>query len=388
MERGMNAPVPSIDVEAEITALAKLPRVEYERQRKGAAQKLALSLGLLDEQVHARRKAEQPSGQGQLIKLTEHEPWHEPVDGAQLLDAMAELILRHVMMSRDEANTVALWVLASYAVGVFFIFPRLLLKSPEKGCGKSTLVDQIGRLVNRPLVASHTTASPLFRLIEKVQPTILLDEADVYLRNNEEARAIINAGHKKGAMVMRSVGDEHEPRAFSVFAPMVIAGIGKQAETVEDRSIIIELKRKKTNERTESFRADRADKACLLARQCARWTADNILSLGAADPVMPDAVYNRAADNWRPLLAVADAIGASWPEQARAIAMSMTKGELADNVSLQVQVLRDIRAAFAPKGGAPVGSNELVSALRRMPDRPWNEYGRGRGFQRIRWRAC
>ena len=198
----MNPPVPSIDVEAEINSLAKLPRVEYERQRKDAAKKLALSLGGLDEQVHARRKADQPSGQGQPIKLTEHEPWHEPVDGAQLLDAMAELILRHVMMSRDESNAVALWVLASHTVGVFFIFPRLLLKSPENGCGKSTLVDLIGCLVNRPLVASHTTASPLFRLIEKVQPTILLDEADAYLRNNEEARAIINAGHKRGAMVI------------------------------------------------------------------------------------------------------------------------------------------------------------------------------------------
>jgi uncharacterized protein DUF3631 len=132
---------------------------------------------------------------------------------------------------------------------------------------------------------------------------------------------------------------------------MVIAGIGNQTETVEDRSIIIELKRKKAKERTESFRSDRADEAGLLARQCARWVADNVSGLGAAD-------------NWRPLPAVADAIGGPWPEEARAIAVSMAKGP-ADNVSLGVQLLRDIRAAFAPKCGAPFGSNE--------PDRPWNE---------------
>jgi hypothetical protein len=117
--------------------------------------------------------------------------------------------------------------------------------------------------------------------------------------------------------VIRSVGDEYEPRCFPVFAPMVIAAIGNQAETIEDRSIIIELQRKKASERTESFRTDRAGEAGLLARQCARWTADNIFDLGAADPDMPDALYNRAADNWRPLLAVADAIGGSRPESGR-----------------------------------------------------------------------
>ena len=101
-------------------------------------------------------------------------------------------------------------------------------------------------------------------------------------------------------MVMRSVGDEHEPRGFSVFAPMVIAGIGKQAETVEDRSIIIELKRKKPNERTESFRTDRAGEADVFARKSARWAKDNSCSLTTADPSVPDGLYNRAADNWRP----------------------------------------------------------------------------------------
>jgi hypothetical protein len=89
------------------------------------------------------------------------------------------------------------------------------------------------------------------------------------------------------ATVMRSVGDEHEPGAFSVFAPMVIAGIGKQAETVEDRSIIIELKRKKPNERTESFRTDRAGEADVFARKSARWAKDNSSSLATADPLVP-----------------------------------------------------------------------------------------------------
>jgi putative DNA primase/helicase len=253
---------PNADAEAQIASLALLSPVEYDRRRESAAAELGIRLGTLDDEVTARRpKAQEPSGQGQSIKLIEHEPWPQQVDGALLLDAIANLILRHVVMTYEQARSIALWVLASHAHDEFFIFPRLLIKSPEKGCGKSTLVDLIGCLVNRPLVASHTTASPLFRMIASVKPTILLDEADAYLRNNEEARGIINAGHKKGGMVMRCVGDEYEPRGFPVFAPMVIAGIGKQAETVEDRSIIIELQRKKNDERTVSFRTDRPGEA-------------------------------------------------------------------------------------------------------------------------------
>ena len=83
--------------------------------------------------------------------------------------------------------------------------------------------------------ASNMTAATLFRIIEQHQPTVLLDEADAYLRNNEEARSIVNAGHKKDGAVFRCVGDDHEPRAFNVFSPMVIAGIGNQRDTIEDR---------------------------------------------------------------------------------------------------------------------------------------------------------
>jgi putative DNA primase/helicase len=66
--------------------------------------------------------------------------------------------------------------------------PRLFIKAPEKGCGKTTLLDVIGRLVSRPLIASNISAAALFRTIEACNPTILLDEADSFLRHNEDLR--------------------------------------------------------------------------------------------------------------------------------------------------------------------------------------------------------
>ena len=42
--------------------------------------------------------------------------------------------------------------------------------------------------------------------------------------------------------------------------------------------------------------------------------------LAEADPDVPDELHDRAADNWRPLLDIANAVGGDWPERARAAA--------------------------------------------------------------------
>jgi hypothetical protein len=116
--------------------------------------------------------------------------------------------------------------------------------------------------------------------------------------------------------------DDFTPKAFAVFAPMVIAGIGAQAETIEDRSIIIRMQRKTKDERTESFRGGGSGEGEVLARKMARWVADSAGALRGSDPDMGE-LQNRVADNWRPLFAVADCAGGEWPERARLIAANV-----------------------------------------------------------------
>lgn len=208
------------------------------------------------------------------------------------------------------------------------------------------------------------------------QPTVLLDEADTYLRQNGEVRPIINAGHKKGAQVARSVGDQFEPRAFSVWAPMVIAGIGSQADTLEDRSVIIGLERKRPDEHRALFRSDRAPDAAILASQCARWAHDHQFMLSSADPVLPEGMHNRAADNWRPLLAVADAAGGPWPNLARVAASSLAT----EDASTGVQLLSAIRDIFEQTRRNPIWSEHMVTVLNAQTSGPWGEYRNGAGL--------
>src|SRR5262249_10141071 len=208
----------------------------------------------------------------------------------------------------------------SYAFDEFFIFPRLRLKSATKQCGKSTLLDVIECLVNKPLTVSNVTGPALVRLISAERPTMLLDEADRYMRADEDLTSIVNAGHKRNGVITRCVGDDQEVRVFSAWAPMVIAAIRDLPGTVEDRSITITMRRKTKDQTVQRFRTDRppAEFGGLAAKAC-RWASDHAIRLGNADPEMPATIGNRAADNWRPLLAVADAVGEAWARRARKV---------------------------------------------------------------------
>jgi hypothetical protein len=73
--------------------------------------------------------------------------------------------------------------------------------------------------------------------------------------------------------------------------------------------------RRRRDEIVERLRLDRLDEFIPLARRCARWALDNVARLRGADPPVPAELHDRAADNWRPLLAIADLAGGDWPEK-------------------------------------------------------------------------
>jgi hypothetical protein len=237
------------------------------------------------------------------------------------------------------------------------------------------LLDIIALLVNKPLEPSNISGPALFRVIEAYRPTMLLDEADRYVAKNDDLINIINAGHKKNGAVMRCVGDNLEPHMFSVWCPMVIAGILSLTGTVEERSIIAGMQRKPPGVKLNRFRGDRpSEDFALLASQAARWAQDHQIALANADPSMPDEISNRAADNWRPLLAVADAIGGDWPARARTVARAMEQGEVDDD-EIGIRLLADIKAVLI---GEEMHTADLLTKLIEKEGAAWGEINYGR----------
>jgi hypothetical protein len=224
-------------------------------------------------------------------------------------------------------------------------------------------------------MSSNVTPAAVFRVIEKYKPCLLIDEADTFLGVNDELRGILNSGHRKGGAVLRVTGDDLEPRQFATFGPCAIALIGTLPPTLADRSIPVELSRRRPSEPVESYRPDRAGHLDQLARQAARWAQDNAIAVGAADPEMPEEVTNRACDNWRVLKAIASVAGGKWPGyiDEAAKAAQARGGEEASRLEL---LLGDIRAVGFTGNDAEVRSADLVQRLIDLEGRPWAELGR------------
>jgi len=367
------------EVDAEIARLAKLDPVQFERERKKVARQLGFRPNVLDWAVKAARgeTGEDEGGQGRPLSLDEPTPCDDPVDGCELLDALVAGLHRYVVLGKNEARAIALWILHTYLFSIFTCTPRLAITSPEKRCGKTTLMDVLTCLLSRVLSVAGISAPAIFRTVELARPTLLIDEADTFLPQNEELRGVLNSGHRKGGSVVRLVGDEHEPRRFSTHAPVAIAMIGKLPGTLADRSIPICLRRRRPDEPVQSFRADRTDDLDRLASMSARWAIDIEAAIRDIDPDMAG-LFNRDADNWRPLLAIADAAGGPWPTWAREAARTLVADAAADDESTGAMLLADTRTAFETKAIDRISSEELVEYLHGLEGRPWPEFGKSR----------
>jgi hypothetical protein len=363
-----------------LAALRARDPAAYERAR-GRLKKARVRVAALDHEVE-RRKPEAATddapGKGKALDLPEPELWGEPVDGAELLAGLIEQIQRYVIVSDHAALGAALWGIHAHAHDAAFHSPRLTLTSPTMRCGKSTMLRTIGRLIPRPLPTANITPAALFRVVEAAKPSLLIDEADSFAHENEELRGVINSSHcRLDAFVVRAVpaGDDYEARRFSTWAPMAIASIGKVASTIADRSIIIGMERKPLGETVARMRSDRDDGFGVLARKAARWVADHLEQLRQSDPDVPQALNDRQADNWRPLLAIADLAGGEWPARARAAARALsTTDEDADTIG--VQLLAAVKLAFGT--ARQISTDNLLKHLHAMSEAPWGEYGRQR----------
>jgi putative DNA primase/helicase len=309
------------------------------------------------------------------------EPWAEPVDGATLLREIRAVILRHVVMTPEEATATALFVVHAHAHDSFQISPILAVLSPEKRCGKSTFLAVLKQLMPRAIATANLSAAFIFRAIERYYPSLLIDEADTFLNGDPERIGILNSGHTRAtASVSRTGGENYDPQLFSTWAPKVIAKIGTLPETLEDRSVVILLRRRLPSEQIAKVRPSDEDALRVLSAKAARWAIDVAGALADADPSVPVELHDRAADNWHPLLAIADQAGGDWPAEARRVARTFA-GQKQQERSRSIKLLEDVQEVLADSlrdGFAP--SEKLIAALRKLPESPWREVSGGRGL--------
>jgi len=361
----------------EIQRLASLSPVEYDRIREEKAKELKIRVSTLDREVEQYREPVS-DGEGDQV-VEELEPWPEKVDGSELAGQFAKTLADYVTLPAGACTAITLFCLGTYSMEARRLWPKLLITSPEKRCGKSTLLEVVEGLSFRALLTSSITASSLFRCVEAWEPTLLIDEADTFAKDNDELNGIINCGHtKRTATVIRSekIGDTFEPRKFSVWCPQIIAGIKAQRDTLHDRSVIVEMRRKMPGESVQKIPADLYERLQPLRRKALRWSLDNIEAVRACNPDVPNMGNDRAQDNWWPLFGLADTIGGTWPERVRKAYAALTPEE--GDESVGPMLLQDIRHVFDDLGVEVLYNEELVGELIEMEERPWPEWKHGK----------
>jgi hypothetical protein len=368
-----------IVINREVSRLSSLEMLDYEIERETVAKGLGIRVSVLDGMVAKHRINDADEAADEVVE--ELSPWDEPVAGDVLLAEIIDQITRHTVMQAGCPTVASIWSLASFCINGFRVFPKLQLKSPEKRCGKSTLMECLEGVTCRPLLTTNITASSLFRCIEAWKPTLLIDEADTFARDNDELNGIINAGHtRRTAYVIRTVkeNDDHKPKRFCVWSPQVIAGIKNQRDTLEDRSICIEMRRKLPSESVRKIPINYFEQNQHIRRKCIRWAEDHIGALKKSDVYVPPCGNDRAQDNWFPIFAIAQLAGGEWPDRVLSAYLMMESPDYDKDDSVAVMLLADIKTVFDEVSRDRIHSDELVNHLTAMDDRPWPEWKHGK----------
>jgi hypothetical protein len=130
----------------------------------------------------------------------------------------------------------------------------------------------------------------------------------------------------------------------------------------------------------ERFDSRHTEREQILCRKLARFCADSKERLAQCEPTLPPSAFNRLADNWRPLFAIAEIAGGEWPGRAAAAFAKLTAQEDADSQGMGTMLLADIRQTLAEKPATRVFSKSLVDSLCAMTDRPWPEANKGKAI--------
>jgi uncharacterized protein DUF3631 len=289
------------------------------------------------------------------------------------LDLVHYLLEQYVALEPHQYVAVALWCIHTHVFDRFMVTPRLELCSPVAGCGKTTLIDILSKLTAQAEKFDAITTAALYRLIDETHPTLLIDEADnlgIGLQVNRRLRAVFNSGHRSGGTL--GISERGTTRKFSSFAPMALAlpEMRGLPRTLNPRSISIRMER--SQRKLKRFDANHPDPALDAAYlQIFLWRQKVELN---PDPEMP--VRNRFADNWRPLLSIADAL--DWGERARETMLKFAREY--EDADAKILLLTDIRKVFDDCGLDRLSSEALLHALRAL-EAEWSEFRGARGDQ-------
>jgi uncharacterized protein DUF3631 len=308
-----------------------------------------------------------------------------PFTAQALADALAAVearLRRFVVVGDAELAALALWAAHTHCYEQFDTTPYIHVSSPEKECGKTRIPEVLWDVVNTAMSATAVTGPTLFRRIDEVGPTVIIDEADQLFGGRADSEkvtditTVLNIGYRggKGSTISRlvPVGKGLENREFNVFCPKMILGIRDIPEALESRCVPIRMRRKLAHQEVERLRLGKE-------RAGGEALGEQLAAAVQGMPVVeiPDdqllTLTDRQADCWEPLLVLAKAAGGEWYDRALAAAEAIHRTATVVHQHPRERILADVREVW-PSGKATITSEELLDGLAGIEDGPWADW--------------
>ena len=288
-----------------------------------------------------------------------------------------------VFQNEDQRTVIVNWIVHTYLVQLFEYTPYLHIFSAQKQCGKTLLLNLINELSSKSTLLMNFS-EPIFRWIDKEEPTLCIDEVDRWDKESkEQIWGIINSGFfRRGGQVMRVTGNSHTPTLFNTFCCKAISGIDRNSipDTVQDRSIPIELVRKLDTEPTKRFRnrqeVNVIDEIRMLLEPLTEYTREmeeplfdesheNALVVLYEDEIKND----RALDIVEPLVVVASLGSAEWLNKTINACINLTNREDEEDYNLDLEILRVCNhIRMLNIGQKVISSADLVDEIHKQKD--------------------
>jgi len=289
----------------------------------------------------------------------------------------------YAVVSDSSALATALWIFHTWCYQQFERSPLLLINAPERECGKTQLLKIVKLLSYCSLETANITTASLFRVINEYHPTLLIDEADTFMKGKDEMAGIINSGYEKGGFVMRMESDvktgEQVCCTFQVFGPKALAGIALERHlppATMSRGIQIPMKRKTKDDVVQRLRFVDKKKVAYLRSGILRFVLENKDVFENTSIILPDALGDREQDCWEPLLTIAYLLGNDWFNKAIDAALIIS-AETEPPKSSSNQLLEDVREVLQGHQGLYIASAQLLELLQENPDMDWRSYNHG-----------
>ena len=310
-----------------------------------------------------------------------------------LVKRIEEFITRYVTLT-DEAHSLplALWTINTHLYDSFSVVPYLCITAATKRSGKTLLSEVVLFMCREPKRSGSTTVAAMFRIIGQGHPTLFLDESEMLSSEGQSSvSAFLNSGYRKGQTIDRVV--KGEVVQFPSYCPKAFIQIGDVRNTLQDRCIVVRMRRAHSKER---YNYDSALPAGLVIAAEIAAAAESVREkiFGAYARFKGCAFLDdREREIWTPLFVIAGLFCPDRVKDLEQTAMDMATDKTQDKqVYKQLQdaeaaaqddeyatrLVRDLLTVF--NGDHPNLSSEAAcERLRALPVTPWKKY-KGEGI--------